>query len=321
MVAGALERAGVKAEVTDVIQSPLQSRRRAVFKLARTANGIEIGFHAARSHTIVDMTQCLVLSQSLFELAQKLRERLAPIFHEGEHAELHVTEGDNGFDAALRWERKRAPDLVAQFARAVKGLSIARLALNGETLLEDAAPMVTLGGVTVKLPPHAFLQATRAGEAALQARVLELTAKTKTIADLFCGLGTFTFPLAMRAKVHAVEGDKPMLEALAQAAKHASGLKPITTETRDLFKSPLTALELNRFDAVVLDPPRAGAEAQVRTLATSKIRRVAYVSCDAATFARDAAILVGAGFTLGPVTPVDQFLFSSHIELVGGFTR
>jgi 23S rRNA (uracil1939-C5)-methyltransferase len=181
--------------------------------------------------------------------------------------------------------------------------------------------MVTLGGVTVKLPPHAFLQATRAGEAALQARVLELTAKTKTIADLFCGLGTFTFPLAMRAKVHAVEGDKPMLEALAQAAKHASGLKPITTETRDLFKSPLTALELNRFDAVVLDPPRAGAEAQVRTLATSKIRRVAYVSCDAATFARDAAILVGAGFTLGPVTPVDQFLFSSHIELVGGFTR
>jgi 23S rRNA (uracil1939-C5)-methyltransferase len=267
------------------------------------------------------MKQCLVLTPGLFDLAQTLRGRLAPILHEGEHAELHVTECDNGFDGALRWERKRAPDLVAQFAAALQGLSIARLILNGETLLEDAAPVITLGIVAVKPPPQAFLQPTRAGEAALQAKVLEFTAKAKTVADLFCGLGTFTFPLAAKAKVHAVEGDKAMLEALAAAARHAKAIKPVTTETRDLFKSPLTPLELGAFDAVVLDPPRAGAQAQCKALAASKIRRIVYVSCDAATFARDARILCDAGFKIGVVTPVDQFLFSTHIEVVAEFRR
>lgn len=321
LVVQALARAGVTAAVGAVVETPRHARRRAAFKIARTAGGIAIGFHAAKSHTIVDMRQCDILTPGLFDLAQKLRDRLAPVFHDGEHADLHVTEGDNGFDAALRWERKRAPDLVAQFARARKGLSIARLILNGEILLEDAAPTITLGGVAVKLPPGAFLQPTRAGEAALQGMVLDLVGKAKNIADLFSGLGTFALPLAARAKVHAVEGDKPMLDALAAAARNAKGLKPVTTEVRDLFKAPLTVLELNRFDAVVLDPPRAGAQAQCRMLAASKIRRIAYVSCDAATFARDARILADAGFAPGIVTPVDQFLFSSHIELVAGFER
>ena len=317
----ALARAGVTAEVALVIETPPRSRRRAVLKLARAAAGIEIGFHAARSHAIIDMRECLVLTPGLFDLVQKLRPRLASIFHEGEHAELHVTECDNGFDCALRWERKRAPDLVAQFAQGLKGLSIARLVLNKETVLEDAAPSVTLGNAVVKPPPQAFLQPTRAGEAALQEKVLALTAKAKTVLDLFSGLGTFTLPLAAQARVHAVESDKPMLDALAAAARNAKGLKPVTTEARDLFKRPLGSLELNAFDAVVLDPPRAGAGSQCRALAASKVRRLAYVSCDPATFARDAAILIAGGFTLGPVTPVDQFLFSSHIELVAGFTR
>ena len=321
IVVKALAKAGVTADVAPVIETPPCSRRRAVFKLARTAAGMEIGFHAARSHAIIDMRECLVLTPGLFDLAQKLRARLAPIFHDGEHAEMHVTECDNGFDCALRWERKRVPDLVAQFAQALKGLSVARLVLNKEIVLEDAAPAVMLGGVAVKPPPQAFLQPTRAGEAALQDKVLALAAKAKTVLDLFSGLGTFTLKLAARAKVHAVESDQPMLEALAAAARNAKGLKPVTTEARDLFKRPLSPLELNQFDAVVLDPPRAGAESQCRALAASKVRRIAYVSCDAATFARDAAILTGVGFVPGPVTPVDQFLFSSHIELVAGFTR
>jgi 23S rRNA (uracil1939-C5)-methyltransferase len=181
--------------------------------------------------------------------------------------------------------------------------------------------VIALGPAVVKPPPHAFLQPTRAGEAALQQAVLAITVKARTMLDLFCGLGTFTLPLAARAKIHAVEGEKPMLDALAAAARTTNGLKPVTTEARDLFKSPLTALELNAYDAVVLDPPRAGAEAQARTLAASKVRRLAYVSCDAASFARDAAILARGGFVLGPVTPVDQFLFSSHIELVAAFRR
>jgi len=320
-VLAALEKAGVRAEVGDVIPSPLHSRRRAVFKIKSLPEGLHIGFHAAKSHTIVDMHQCDILTPGLFALVGKLRTALEPIFGVGESAELHVTEADNGFDAAFRWSRNLTPALVTTLSRALAGAGIARLMLGRETIFETATPQIMLGGVAVKLPPGAFLQATREGEAALQAHVLELTAKAKTIADLFCGLGTFTFPLAARAKIHAVEGDKSMLEALTAAARHASSLKPITTEARDLFKSPLTPLELNRFDAVVLDPPRAGAQAQARALAASKIRRVAYVSCDAATFARDAAILSGAGFKPAIVTPIDQFLFSSHIELVAGFAR
>jgi 23S rRNA (uracil1939-C5)-methyltransferase len=177
-----------------------------------------------------------------------------------------------------------------------------------------------LGDVVVALPSNPFLQSTREGEQALQERALKIVGKAKKIADLFSGVGTFALPLARKAQVHAVEQDAPALAVLAAAAK-APGLKPITTEARDLFKLPLTAAELAAYDAVVLDPPRAGAEAQVRQLAKSKVPVIAYVSCDAASFARDAAILIGAGYRIGPVTPVDQFLWSSHIELVAEFVR
>jgi 23S rRNA (uracil1939-C5)-methyltransferase len=234
---------------------------------------------------------------------------------------VHATDSDTGLDLSLRCERKLTPALTAQLAKAFSGQGVARLLFNNDTALEEAAPAVTLGGARVALPPQAFLQATHEGEAALQSHVLELTKGAKTIADLFAGLGTFTLALARKAKVHAVEQDAILLKALAAAARDTSGLKPITTEQRDLFKLPLTALELKAFDAVVLDPPRAGAQAQVRALAASKVARIAYVSCDAASFARDAAILAGAGFRPGTVTPIDQFLYSGHIELVAGFDR
>jgi 23S rRNA (uracil1939-C5)-methyltransferase len=179
---------------------------------------------------------------------------------------------------------------------------------------------VSLGGVKVLLPPNPFLQSTAEGEAALQQRVLETVGKAKSVADLFAGCGTFALPLARKARVHAVEQDKPALAALAEAAK-SSGLKPVTTEARDLFKLPLGPAELKGYDAVVLDPPRAGAEGQAKMLAKSKVPVIAYVSCDAASFARDAALLVAGGYKIGPVTPIDQFLWSSHIELMGRFAR
>lgn len=319
----ALARAGLtEAVVEPTVSVPSHSRRRAVFKLARSAAGIEIGFHAAKSHAIIDMHECRVLTPGLFALAQNIRSAFAPVFHEGEKAELHATETMTGFDMAIRWERKLTPDLTAMLARAAKGLNIARLVLNNRIVLEDAAPQIAFGGVAVKPPPHAFLQSTQEGEAALQARVLAIMGKVnKCVADLFSGLGTFALPLAAKAKVHAVEHDKAMLEALAAAAKTALGLKPVTTEARDLFKLPLTLAELSPYDALVLDPPRAGAEAQAKILARSKISRIAYVSCDAASFARDAAILTAGGYAMGPVTPIDQFLWSSHIELVAGFAR
>jgi 23S rRNA (uracil1939-C5)-methyltransferase len=321
-VIAALARAGLADAVVEApVVMPLRSRRRALFKLARSVDGLVLGFHARNSHVIVDMRECLVLTPGLFDLVQKLRARLLPVFHPGESAELHVTDTGSGFDLLFRWERKLSPPLTKALAEALAGLGIARVMLNKDVAFGDAAPAVLIDSVAVPLPPGAFLQASAAGERALQDRMLALTKGAKTVADLFAGLGTFTLPLARKARVHAVEADGAALAALAGAQKNARGLKPVTTEKRDLFKLPLTALELKAYDAVVLDPPRAGAQAQARELARSKIARIAYVSCDASSFARDAKILADGGFRMGPVSPIDQFVFSEHIELVGGFTR
>lgn len=321
-VAEALARAGLGAAVVnEPLLSPEKSRRRAVFKFGKEKGHVLVGFHAARSHMIVDMQECLVLTKGLLDFTATLRRALAPILAEGEKAEVHVSETDTGLDLAFRWPRKLTPSLTAEIAKAFAGADIARIVFNGEILLERVRSEIHFDGIAVVPPPHAFLQATREGEAMLQVRVAKLTKGAKAIVDLFAGLGTFSLTLARRAKVHAVEQDGDALAALTEAARKAKGLKPVTTEKRDLFKIPLTVLELNRFDAAVLDPPRAGAEAQVKLLAASKISRIAYVSCDASTFARDATILARAGFNMGDVTPVDQFLYSEHIELVAGFTR
>jgi len=322
IVTKALAHAGLGDVVVEQpVLVPEKSRRRAVFKFGEEQGEVVVGFHAAKSHAIIDMRECLVLTPPLLRLAGMLRQALASILADGEKGEVHVTDSDAGLDLAFRWRRKLTPQLTAEIARAFPGPDIARVIFNGEMVAERQKPQVSFDGIAVVPPPHAFLQASRAGEEMLQKRVLALTDGAKTVADLFAGLGTFSLPLARRAKVHAVEQDGEALAALIEAARKAKGLKPIASERRDLFKLPLTPLELNRFDAVVLDPPRAGAEAQIKTLAASKVRRVAYVSCDAASFARDAALLVGASFRAGPVQPVDQFLYSNHIELVSGFSR
>jgi 23S rRNA (uracil1939-C5)-methyltransferase len=327
-VISALKRAGVEAQVEEPVIVPPRSRRRAVFKIKSLAQGLHIGFHAAKSHTVIDMHHCEILTPGLFALVGALRQRLEPLFGVGEAAELHITETETGFDCALRWRDGLTPALTASLSAGLAGLGIARLTLNREPVFETAIPIVSLGGVPVAPPPNPFLQSTIQGEAALQERVLAILGKAKMVADLFSGVGTFALPLARRARVHAVELDKQSLQALAQAAKAfapvgsgAKGLKPVTTEARDLFKLPLTPLELKPYDAVVMDPPRAGAQAQAKNLVKSKVPLIAYVSCDAATFARDAALLIAGGYKIGRVTPIDQFLWSSHIELVAGFRR
>ncbi len=318
----ALEKAGLgDVPVAEPVMAPLYSRRRAVFKIEKIRGAVEVGFHARASHAIVDMRECMVLTPALLKSTQALRAALALILHDGEKAELHATDSDCGLDLSFRCERKLTPALTAALASAFAAKGIARILFNDAMVMEEAAPAVTIAGARVLLPPQAFLQATAEGEAALQNHVLELTKGARNIADLFAGLGTFTLALARKARVHAVEQDATLLAALAAAARDTSGLKPVTTEKRDLFKLPLTALELKGFDAVVLDPPRAGAQAQAKALAASKIARIAYVSCDAASFARDAAILAAAGLRPGTVNPIDQFLYSGHIELVAGFER
>ncbi len=309
IVVRALARHGVEAQVAEIFAIAPGTRRRCVFKIK---DG-RIGFHARASHDIVDMRECRVLTPGLFGLAQDLRD----IANEIGTAELHATEADNGFDLMLRWSRKARPALIAKLADWAAHSKVTRITAGGEILVELAAPMWR----GVRLPPGAFLQPTREGEAFLQAEVAASAAKAKSALDLFAGCGTFALALAPRMKVHAVEHDAAQLSALAQAARARPGLKPVTVEKRDLFKQPLSAKELGVYDAAILDPPRAGAAAQIAELGKSGLKRIAYVSCNADSFARDTHALLGHGCKIGIVRPVDQFLWSEHIELVASFTR
>jgi 23S rRNA (uracil1939-C5)-methyltransferase len=320
LVVDALARHGFADAIVD---EPLEvapaTRRRAVFKVAKKNGATLIGFHAARSHAIVDMQECLVMTPALTALVPRLREAMASLLREDEDAELHVTDTEEGFDVAFKWSRARK--MQGEIARMAEKLGLVRVTAAGEILVELGQPSIAFGKARVALPPGSFLQPTREGEVALQARVASILMGAKHVADLFAGCGTFALPLAERASVHAVDSDGPALDALGRAARAVQGLKPVTTEKRDLFKRPLFQVELARFDAVVLDPPRAGAAAQASQLAASKVSRIAYVSCDAGSVARDARTLVEAGYRMGAVLPVDQFLWSSHIELVASFTK
>ena len=318
----ALARHGLgDANVRDIVEVAPGTRRRCVFKIARKNGEVLVGFHGRASHSIVDMHECRVLTPALFGLAGHVRAIMAEILSANEAAELHATETDTGFDLALRWPRKTTPALIAVLAQWAGQANVARITSGNDTLVELAQPTLRIGKADVRLPPLAFLQPTRQGEAFLQSQVRGALSGAKSVVDLFAGSGTFALVLAEKAKVLAVELDATMLEALTGAARNAKGLKPIATERRDLFKRPLMARELNAFDGVSLDPPRAGAEAQVAQLAQSKVGRIAYVSCSAESFARDARVLVHAGFKMNPVIPVDQFLWSEHIELVASFRR
>jgi 23S rRNA (uracil1939-C5)-methyltransferase len=267
------------------------------------------------------MQECRVLTPSLFALVAGLRAMMTELLDANQKAELFVTETQNGADVAIRWSRPMSTTITTAAAHWAQRLKLARLTANGEPLIELAAPIVRFGEAEVTLPRDGFLQPTEEGQAILQAKVLEGVKNAKAVADLFAGVGTFALMLAQKARVHAVETERASLDALAAAARGTPGLKPVTVEKRDLFKVPLGVLELAKFDAVVLDPPRVGANAQAKELAKSKIRRIVYVSCNPQSFARDARILVDGGYTMGTIAPVDQFLWSSHIELVAAFTR
>lgn len=307
--------------VDEIVEVAPGTRRRAAFKAAKIGGAVRLGFHAAASHDIVDMQECRVITPSLFALVAGLRAMMVELLDAGQKAELFVTETQNGADVAIRWQRSISTTITTAAAHWAQRLKLARLTANGEPLIELAPPIVTFGNAQVTLPRDGFLQATQEGEAVLQAKVLEGVKTAKAIADLFAGVGTFSLMLAQKARVHAVETEKAALDALAAAARGTSGLKPVTVEKRDLFKVPFSVPELGKFDAVVLDPPRVGANAQAKELAKSKIRRIVYVSCNPQSFARDARTLVDSGYRMGTITPVDQFLWSSHIELVAAFTR
>jgi 23S rRNA (uracil1939-C5)-methyltransferase len=314
-VIAALASRGLEVPVEEARPVPLASRRRAAFTLSRTARGVAFGYRGARSHAIVDIAACPVLSSSIAGHLPKLKSALAPLLGGKREARVTVTEADKGLDVVVEGLRP-SPALFARLATAGTSFGAACITLDGESLALRGEPTVALSGVEVSLPPGAFLQASRESETVLVGLVSGGVGRAKRVADLFAGIGTFTFALAGSAEVDAYEQDEAAIAALGQAARATPKLKPVRTFSRDLFRVPLTARELARYDAVVLDPPRAGAKAQAEALAASKVPKVVMVSCNSGTCARDLRILVDGGYRITRVVPVDQFLFSPHIELV-----
>ena len=313
----ALAQHDLTTDIRDPHLSPPNSRRRTTLRALKVGSGVVIGFNAAKSHRIIDMQEDHILRTELVVLLDPLRTLLGSLLKPKRTAEVQLTLADQGIDVLLKGfevDGLAATEALTSFCldNGVARLSLDQ-GLGPETLFEPQPATVTLSGAPVPLPVGAFLQATEDGEAALVAAVQEVTSAAKTAADLFAGLGTFA--LAVPGKVYAAEASRDAVLALKRAAPH------IAAEHRDLYRRPLDTAELERFDAVILDPPRSGAEEQVRQLAITSVRRIAYVSCNPATFARDAKILVDGGYELQWIRPVGQFRWSTHVELAACFNR
>lgn len=304
--------------------SPPKTRRRATLRAVRRGKTVELGFNVERTHRLVDLAECHVLHPDLFRLVAPLRALLATELTDGHAASIALTLTDTGTDVTLGGLKRKGlaqDELLTRFA---EENDLARLGIDTgvgiDVIIERRPPLIHFGGVPVRLPTGAFLQATPDGEAALQAAVLEsVGTRAKTVADLFAGLGTFALPLSQTARVLAADAGKVSLESLQRAANEA--MRPVKVEHRDLFRRPLMPAELKPFDAVVFDPPRAGAQAQCEQLAKSAVPLVVAVSCNPNTFARDARLLLDGGYRLERLWPVGQFLWSAHVELVARFTR
>jgi 23S rRNA (uracil1939-C5)-methyltransferase len=315
-IASALGAQGMAADIRVPHLSPPSTRRRATLQAERRGKAVAIGFNEAASHRIVDLRECHILHPRLFALIGPLRVLMGGLLADKGRARIALTLADQGINVLIEGaaaETLAQTEALTSFGE-VHGL--ARLSLDegyGPSPRYAPEPVtITLSGVPVGLPEGAFLQATGDGEAALISAVTEATHGADAMADLFCGLGTFA--LALPGKVHAVEGARDAILALAATRR-------VSVEHRDLFRRPLSAVELARFGAVVLDPPRAGAKEQIAELASSAVPQIAYVSCNPATFARDARTLTDGGYRLAWIQPVGQFRWSTHVELVASFTR
>ena len=310
-------------DLRPVALSPPRSRRRASLKALKRSGKLSLGFHSEGTHALVDIADCPVLRPELMALLGPLRSLLKARLKDGQGAGIALTASDSGVDVLLA-------NVSAEGLAAIEALTdfaathdLARLSIEGpggiDTLVERRTPLLAMGGVDVVLPVAPFLQATREGETALVAAVREAAGDAGRIADLFCGLGTFALPLSATAAMLAIDAAGPAVMALGSAARRAG--RRVEVQHRDLFRRPLVARELAGLDAVVFDPPRAGAEAQARALAASDVPVIVAVSCNPNTFGRDAKILMDAGWRLSSLWPVAQFRWSSHVELVARFER
>jgi 23S rRNA (uracil1939-C5)-methyltransferase len=317
-----LARANLACEVDPLADGHGLGRRRITLHARLgTHDVLKVGFSAAHSHDIIAVDRCPILDPGLdgaLDAAWALAEPLTPT---GKPLDIQITATDSGLDVDVRGSGPLPATMIATLSRIAEQHRLARLTRHGELVLMRTPPTIRIGAARVTLPPGSFLQATVAGEETLAALVSGHCKRAKHIADLFCGVGPFALRLAAKSRVSAFDSDAGAVAALQKAAAATSGLKPVKAEARDLFRRPLMPQELRDYDTIVFDPPRQGAQAQAQQLAASKIPVVVAVSCNVATFVRDARILVDGGYKLETVTPVDQFRHTPHVELVARFKK
>jgi 23S rRNA (uracil1939-C5)-methyltransferase len=320
VVASALTGQGLEAPIRPILTSPPRSRRRATIAGRRTKGGAMLGFHVRGSDSLVAVPNCQLLHPDLIAAFPALEALVIVGGSRKSELALTITRSLAGPDISVMGGKPLDGQLRLELARVAEAHGLSRLTWEREVVALRTAPMQAMGRALVAPPPGAFLQATEHGQASLLAAVVEAVGDAKRITDLFAGSGTFALPLAERAEVHAVEGDSAMTAALDKGWRMAEGLKRVSVETRDLFRRPLEPDEFKKVQAVVIDPPRAGAEAQTKTLAVARVPVIVSISCNPVTFARDARILTDAGYRLDWVQPVDQFRWSSHVELAARFS-
>ncbi|QCI66166.1 class I SAM-dependent RNA methyltransferase [Phreatobacter stygius] len=322
LVAAALRPHGLQADIAETIDAHGAGRRRVTFHARRgQGTNLVVGFAAARSHALIAIDACPILDPKLDRALAAARAVARVLESATKPLDIQITATDSGLDMELRGAGKLSERQRLELLAAGNAQGLARLTNHGDLVMQREPPSIQIDAIRVQLPPGVFLQATTKGEEVLSRLVLDGVGKAKKAADLFCGVGPFALRLATQTRVHAVDADGQAIAALAAAVRGASGLKPIVAETRDLFRRPMMAADLKGLDAVVFDPPRAGAETQAKILAKADIGRIVAVSCNPATFARDAATLIAGGWKLETVTPVDQFRWSAHVELVATFSR
>lgn len=322
ILVAAFAKGSIDGSVDPLVETPEASRRRVVMAARWLPSGVVLGFHERASDRLLAIDGCVIADPSIVAALPVIRQVAARLLARKGELRLTITRVDAGLDIAATGGKTRLDAGERQaIADLMTGSPILRVSLDGDPVVTRAAPLLTVGPAKVSVPPAVFLQASPAAERAMVEQVTAAVGKAKSVADLFCGLGTFTLPLARRARLLAIDTDAAGLAALGQAAREAQGLKPIETRQRDLMREPLSRKELEPFDAVVFDPPRAGAEAQAAMLAKSTVPVVVAVSCNPTTLVRDVAILADGGYEVRQVTPIDQFLYANHLEAVAVLAR
>ncbi|NNK79173.1 MAG: class I SAM-dependent RNA methyltransferase [Litoreibacter sp.] len=321
MIRTGLAARGIDTEIREIHTSPPHSRRRATLHGRRTKKGVLVGFHSRASETLIEVPDCQLLHPEIMTGMPALKAlTLFGASRKGEIS-LAVTCSEAGLDIDIRDAKPLEPQQLVELSVLAEKFNLARLCWDGEVIATRNPPIQTFGTAVVVPPPSAFLQATEHGQVTLQAAVAEVLGTARSVTDLFAGCGTFSLPAANTAEVWALEGDESLIHVLDQAWRKSTGLKKVNAEFRDLFRRPVLPQEFSGQDAVIIDPPRAGAQAQSIELAQSEVPMIAAVSCNPVTFARDAEILIKGGYRLDWVQPVDQFRWSTHVELAAQFTK